>query len=550
MIGIVKANRFSNSIFENEIILRPQIVALSLVLTLFSLWAAIPAKAGVSDDLAALLKQDAVTVFGVAYSTSPLASAYKDLSHQPVWTNENGPNELAKALIREIGGSDTDGLIPFDYLASLADGWQNENPAKLEILFSTMFRKYGRDLNGGRTTAAISEPDIVIKRKKFDMTHWLQEINVKGPAAVTKQLRPVHPQYERLRTMLKAYRQLATRGGWPAISKGKTLKPDMVDPRVVELRNNMAGKGYNGLLNVAEPERYDERVAGAVSHFQARNGLEDDAVVGPKSLAALNVPAEKRVEQIIVNMERWRWLQRELGTRHVLVNQASFTMQVVNKGDVIDERRVIVGKEYHKSPMFSDRIRYLEFNPTWTVPRSIAGSEILPKLRKDPSYLSRNNYKLYTSWKANAPAVNAHSVDWDSVSSKNFRYKIVQQPGERNALGRVKFMFPNSFNVYLHDTPSRGLFSRAERALSHGCIRVFDPLGFAELLLKTDTGLSRSKINNIVKSKKLTRISLKKPVPVHLSYFTVWVKNNGVPAFYNDVYKRDALVGRVFFGAV
>lgn len=521
-----------------------------VLFTLFVFAGGSSADAGLRGDLQDLLEKNAVSIYGTAYSTDPLRDVYKRRNYEPVWVNKKGPVKRARELVDVLANAGEDGLEPLDYLGALPDDWMAANPAEIELVFSVLFRKFGRDLNGGRTTPAISEPDIVIARKVFDLAGWLEEASLAGPETVVRRLRPNHPQYDRLRKILKAYRLLAVRGGWPAISKGPTMKPNMVDGRIVELRANMAGKGYNGLLDVNRPDVYDDRVAKAVSHFQARNGLENDAVVGPKSLAALNISAEERVSQIIVNMERWRWLKRELGSRHVLVNQAGFKMQLVVHGKTVDERRVIVGKAYHKSPMFSDTIRYLDFNPTWTVPRSIAGNEILPKLRQDPGYLARNNYKIYTSWKADAPAMNAHSINWSDVTSKRFPYKIVQQPGERNALGRVKFMFPNSFNVYLHDTPSRALFARAERALSHGCIRVEHPIEFAEILLKADKGTSRSKIDAILDGKKRTRVSLKQPVPVHLTYFTVWVNGKGTPAFFTDVYKRDKLVAKVFFGAV
>jgi len=235
--------------------------SLSLLLPLcISLAFTTSTKANVSENLAALMDQNTVKIFGIAHSTDPLQSAYKTQEHQPLWTDENGANDRARSLIRVIADSETDGLVPLDYLSRLPENWQDETPAKIEIAFSTIFTKFARDLSGGRTTAAISEPDIVIKRKEFDLEAKLADIRQNGLESVVAKLRPTHPQYARLTTMLKAYRQLVKRGGWPEISKGKTLKPDMVDPRVVELRRNMAGKGYNGLLNSPQPDLYDEHV--------------------------------------------------------------------------------------------------------------------------------------------------------------------------------------------------------------------------------------------------------------------------------------------------
>ena len=261
--------------------------------------------------------------------------------------------------------------------------------------------------------------------------------------------------------MLKGYRALASKGGWPAIDKGGALKPGMTDPRVGQMRANLKARGYAGIDN-AQANFYDDNIVAVVEHFQRRNGLEADGVAGPKTIAAMNVTADERVRQIIVNMERWRWLPEQLGSRYVFVNQAGFEMFLVDKGQVVDRHKVIVGKPFHKTPMFSDKIAYAEFNPTWTVTPAIAAAEFLPKLRADPGYLARNDYVLYGGWGAGAPVIDPWSVDWNSVGGKKFPYRIVQQPGPKNALGVVKFMFPNKFNIYLHDTPSQAAV-RADR---------------------------------------------------------------------------------------
>ncbi|MEL7428913.1 MAG: L,D-transpeptidase family protein [Pseudomonadota bacterium] len=275
-----------------------------------------------------------------------------------------------------------------------------------------------------------------------------------------------------------------------------------------------------------------------------------DGVAGPATIRAMNHSVDDRIAQIITNMERWRWLPRELGTKHVFVNQAAFSLHIRNDGRITDQRKVIIGKEFHKTPMFSDRIRYAEFNPTWTVPTSIAGRAILPKLKQSPSYLEANDYKLFTSWKPDAPAMSAYSIDWNSINPKRFPYRIVQMPGKKNALGQVKFMFPNKHAVYLHDTSQRELFSRTRRAYSSGCIRVHRPMEFAEKLFASSGNLSSGKIDSILESRKTTRVNLAKPIPVHLTYFTVWVNEEGVPNFYEDIYGRDRLVGNLLFGNV
>jgi len=254
----------------------------------------------------------------------------------------------------------------------------------------------------------------------------------------------------------------------------------------------------------------------------------------------------RKTRKIIVNMERWRWLPRKMGKRHVLVNQASFEMFIRNNEKIVDRRRVVVGKPYHKTPMFSHAISYAEFNPTWTVPRSIAGEEFLPKLRRNSRYLEKRDYKIYASWDEDAEELDLKKVNWSKVSSKNFPYRIVQSPGKKNALGKVKFMFPNRFKIYLHDTPSKRLFKNSSRAYSHGCIRIQKPLEFATKLFKSR--LSKSKIDKILEKEGTTIVKMGRSVPIHLTYFTLWIDEKGKMKSYKDVYKRDRMVGRILFG--
>ena len=413
-----------------------------------------------------LLRGDAVKWQGTVIDLDPLKKFYKSRFGKGIWTNKKGLTKAGAELIGVLNAAGEDGLESGEYLSGFPEdpkSLDGKELAAAELFLSQAFWRFGRDLYSGRTTPAVSEPDIVISRKKIDVSAWLKVAAKKGPKKVVDELRPKHRQYVLLRKLL-------------ADSKGKQAK------------------------------------------------------------------------KIILNMERWRWLPRDLGKRHVMVNQAAFEMYIVDKSEIVDKRRVVVGKPFHKTPMFSHAIQYAEFNPTWTVSRSIAGNEFLPKLKKDPGYLEKHNYKIYTSWEADAPAMNANSVDWHSVNAKKFPYRIVQQPGDKNALGKVKFIFPNKFKVYLHDTQSTQLFSQASRAFSHGCIRVENPLEFAEKLYAKDRKLDANKINELVESRKTTRIDMKKPVPVHLAYFTAWVDGSGKAKFHEDVYGRDALVGKILFG--
>ena len=255
-----------------------------------------------------------------------------------------------------------------------------------------------------------------------------------------------------------------------------------------------------------------------------------------------------RAKKIIVNMERWRWLPRDMGRRHVLVNQPAYQLFIRNNEKIEDQRKIIVGKTYHKTPMFSHAITYAEFNPTWTVTRSIAGEEFLPKLRRNSRYLDKQGYKIYASWDEDAEELDTKKINWSKVSSKDFPYRIVQSPGKKNALGKVKFMFPNRLKIYLHDTPYKRLFKNSTRAYSHGCIRVEKPLEFAAKLFKSR--LSKSKIDKILEKEDTKIVKIGRAVPIHLTYFTLWIDEKGKMKSYKDVYKRDRMVGRLMFRGV
>ncbi len=414
---------------------------------------------------------------------------------------ENGVLTIAgQELVSALGKAAADGLNPKDYSEIAFEALPNlsgeEDEAGAELALSQSFLRMARDLSGGRTSPSLNSTSIVIERKNIDAGKWLGIARDSGASAAFSTLRPRHGQYGKLRQLLATYRNFDSIGGWEPVPAGPTLKPGMRDARVAAMRASLAGRGYKGLTD-GDASLYDPALINAVKTFQLNNGVEDDGVVGKGTLAILNVSAEARIRQIIVNMERWRWLPNDLGARHVLVNQAGFELFLTDKGKTVDRRRVIVGKPFHATPMFSDRIGYAEFNPTWTVSADIAKAEFLSKLQEDPGYLAANDYILYSGWAEGAPEIDPYSVDWNAIKGK-FPYRIVQQPGKKNALGVVKFMFPNKFNIYLHDTPSRQLFAKTGRAFSHGCIRVSKPMDFAEKLFGLDQKLSRAQMDAIV----------------------------------------------------
>ena len=321
------------------------------------------------------------------------------------------------------------------------------------------------------------------------------------------------------------------------VEEGPALELDAVDSRVPVLRRRLTMGGDLADGPEGSAERYDERLEAAVITFQARHGLEADGIVGPRTLEELNVPVEHRVDQLRASLERARWVFRDLVDDLLVVDIAGFKLHLVRDGVEIWSTPVQVGLPYHSTPIFKSQMTYLVLNPTWTVPPGILRRETLPKVREDQGYLVKENMSVID---ASGRRIDPATLDWDA----RFPYSIRQEPGPNNALGRVKFMFPNPYMVYLHDTPSKSLFGKASRAFSHGCIRVQDPLRLAELLLEGSPEWDRAAIERTLATSKTTTVLLPEALTVMLLYWTAEVREDGTVAFKKDIYNRDPAVIR------
>ncbi len=293
-----------------------------------------------------------------------------------------------------------------------------------------------------------------------------------------------------------------------------------------------------------DPALFDEGLERSVKAFQIRHGLEPDGAVGVKTALTLNVPAAERLAQIRANLERWRWVTQDLGEKYILVNVAGFNVEVVEAGRGVLNMPAIVGRAYRQTPEFSGRMTYIEVNPVWNVPPKLAREDILPKAKKDPAYLKKMGFRVLENWTDGAPEIDPEAVDWSQVDAENLTYRFRQDPGPHNSLGRIKFMFPNKFDVYLHDTPERGLFKRAARDFSSGCIRVEKPLELAEYVLRDDPEWSRERLLAAIEAQETQVVSLRKPLSVHLLYWTAWLAEDGRAQFRQDIYLRDAALYR------
>ena len=358
--------------------------------------------------------------------------------------------------------------------------------------------------------------------------------------AVAK-VRPDHWWYERARAALARYRAIAAKGGWAPVPAGKKLQSGMKDARVPALRRRLAATGeLSG--QALDSETFDEPLAAAVKEFQASHRLPPDGAVGPGTLAELNVPVEARILQIRINLERARWVLHEIKPGDlVIVDVAGFDVSFVRNQKVLWTAKVQIGKPYRQTPIFKSMIDNVVFNPTWTVPPGIIEKDILPAVKRDPGYLEKKKLDVIDR---SGKKVDPSSINWSKQTAGNFPYMLRQEPGPDNALGRVKINFPNPYLVYLHDTPSKALFEKEERAFSSGCIRVERPLELAALLLNDPQNWNAGSIGKVIEAGETRTVPLPKPVPVLLMYWTIDPGTEGRVVFKRDPYGRDPRLAR------
>ena len=474
-----------------------------------------------------------------------ITELYEQRNWEPAWTDPAMISQLFDQVLRSVDH----GLSPDDFHARqlgarINPGARANDPvfrADTEILCTDALARLAFTLHFGKLDPSSLDPTWNLSRT-IEGRDPVQAINdVLDSGQITAALEDVDPNteiYDRLRDALTRYRGILIEGGWPAVPDGAGLKLGSTGPRMVTLRERLRITGDLATPDPADPEVYDAGLESAVRIFQRRHGIDADGKVGPRSLEELNLPVEARIDQIRASLERLRWVFRDIEDNFIVVDIAGFRLYLIQDRDFAWTTPVQVGKPYHATPVFKSTLKYLEFNPTWTIPPGILRNETLPAIRKDPSYLSRNNMSVVTN---SGKIVDPATIDWAATANKGFPYMIRQEPGTRNALGQVKFIFPNPYMVYLHDTPSKGLFARTERAFSHGCIRTQNPFDLAELLLAKQ-GWDRARIDQVVESRKITRVNLDTPMTVMLLYFTALVDPDGTVNFRNDVYERDARV--------
>jgi murein L,D-transpeptidase YcbB/YkuD len=451
-------------------------------------------------DITPLLDRDTVAGDRIC-DVAGVRTFYARREAQPAW------DEVTHAsLLRAIDALADDGLEPDRYhrraLQQLSPG------AERDVLATDAFLIAATHLSQGVVDPQFVRPDWCAPPPRLDVAAILQSaLDERTIEQTLARLATRHEGYVRLRQALAEYRKVERAGGWNAVPAGRSLRIGEDDPRVIDLRRRLG-----------DPEtssRFDSGLDALVRHFQSHHGITEDGIVGPETLREMNVPAADRVRQIAANMERWRWMPQDLGTGYLIVNIAAFRLDVIEAGRSVLTMKTVVGKEYTRTPFFAARIVEVVANPWWNVPDSIARKELWPKQRRDPSYFAREHMVVMNG-------------------------RIRQRPGTWNSLGRLKFNMPNRYDVYLHDTPAKGLFALPFRAFSHGCIRLERPMDLALYLLRDQPRWTASAIETAIASGKEQSIPLTSPRPVYVLYWTAWVGDDGHMEFHRDHYDRDA----------
>lgn len=468
-----------------------------------------------------------------------LRAAYAQHLFEPVWTPETAhdlydaaADAFAHGLVLE------DGLLEkVDELVSRRASDDPAEAARADLGLSAVFLRMAQRVSGG-----LSDEGEAAKPRRYRPNRALltQAVLLAGDGDVglaLEQVEPEHPQYNKLKKALVTYRGIANDGGWLAIRDGGIVRAGERDPRIPSIRTRLLIEGYGtGVIpENAAPDRFDPELVSALEEFQKRHGLKPDGVIGPNTLKALNESVESKIDRIVDTMHRYR-AHGYFGDRHVWANIPSYTAEGWEDGEREIVMKTIVGRPDRQTPVFSDKVEFVVTSPKWNVPISILRRDKLPKLKKDASYAERNNYIVLD--RATETEVSPYHVDWTDPASAR-KYRLVQQPGENNALGQLKIIFPNQYSVYMHGTPSVHLFDKAKRTFSSGCVRLERPEDMARWIARHDPALSPSKVSETLDEKENKWMGVEEEIPVHITYFTVTVDDDGVINFWRDIYDRD-----------
>ncbi len=493
---------------------------------------------------------------------------YKTRDFKPLWVGEYGMAARTRHLLSLLSKAGEEGLRAQDYLpASLVDfndqadnlAGSPESLARLETELTVAALEYSHHISAGRVKPIRISKLHTLKAKPVSARKVLTNLqSTLRPDTYLTSLQPMIPQYRYLKKALAKYRGQADDNRTIHISAGALIRPGEYDDRLEliakrleqlglysfeaqETVNNSDGYENEAITDRSQELAYDANLVTAIKDLQAQSGLRRDGIIGNNTLVALNGQSSgEKIAKIILSLERLRWLPQDLKSKYIFINQAFYETWMMQDGEEIYRSDVIVGKSIHQTAVFNDEMEKVVLNPRWYVPRSIIYNEMMPKLSYNPYYLEDQGYEVRD---IKGRQVNSTAINWSQFGEKNIPYNVIQPPGPKNALGRVKFLFPNQHAIYMHDTPARSLFKKDNRALSHGCVRVQKPMKFAEIILKTE-GWTPARIAAAIASGKNQTVFLSKKIPVYLGYYTAWADNDGNVRLKDDVYGRDRVLNQ------
>jgi murein L,D-transpeptidase YcbB/YkuD len=495
-----------------------------------------------TSDAQAQTTQFKQAVAEAAAKDKALAAFYQARKYKPIWTGIAGKDRSRRtAFLKAVSEAGLHGLPvsrynPDELKSLIKTAKAGKSRAQLEVELSRRFLQYARDVQTGMLTPSKVDSDIVRAVPYRDRLATLTAFSKSSPAGFIKALPPKNAEYVRLMKEKLRLEKMLAAGGWGPKVGAKSLKPGNSGNSTIALRNRLTAMGY---MKRSSSQSYDATLQKAVQSFQTNHGLSADGVAGAGTIAEVNVPMQARLQSIMVAMERERWINMPRGKRHVAVNLTDFTAKIIDGEKVTFRTRSVIGKNQsdRRSPEFSDTMEFMVINPSWYVPRSITTKEYLPLLRKN-----RNAVSHLEITDSNGRKISRSNVNFAKYTEKTFPFNMRQPPSRGNALGLVKFIFPNKYNIYLHDTPAKNLFSREVRAYSHGCIRLNDPFDFAYALLAKQTSDPEGFFQAKLKTGAEARVNLKEPVPVHIMYRTAFTQAKGPTNYRRDIYGRDAKV--------
>lgn len=476
----------------------------------------------------------------------PILDLYRTGGFKPLWLAGNSPSERAKTVLALAAKISEDGMEPLAYLPkgllsfdNIAGqlGAQTQNVAQFDIAMTAAALKLAREISGGQFEPNSLSRYNDITPERVDAAQALKILAWSPfPEAYLNDLMPKHPSYSLMKAELAKLRASNQKPAYEKIAEGKPVKAGRSDPRISLVRDRMQDLGFlSSEEGKVEPEfanTLDTELSAAMKRFQKSVKLRQTGILDMATVKNLNRDASQRdIQRLVYNMERLRWLPKNLGSRYVFVNAPAFEVRVMDQGSELWRSKVVVGLPLAQTAAFHDEMETVVFNPSWGVPQSIIVNDYLGKLRRDPSYLDRKGFKVIAP---NGKVVRSSSINWSAYGDRP-PFGVQQPPGDDNALGKLKFLFPNKHAIYMHDTPAKNLFSETVRAFSHGCVRVQNPQEFASIIL----GWDRARIDKEIASGKSQSVTLKEKIPVHLAYFTAWPDSSGKMNYFNDVYERD-----------